>query len=66
MAYNGRDDDEKRSPKKELAIDRIRKDNALKELTLARQKVKEVTREKNKLQNALIQVNNALRYEHGH
>ena len=63
MALNDGDAGEKRSPQNQLAIDRIYKDNALKELTSERQKVKQVTRERNKLQSALIQVKNTLQLE---
>lgn len=63
MALNDGDAGEKRSPQNQLAIDRIYKDNALKELTSERQKVKQVTRERNNLQSALIQVKNTLQLE---
>lgn len=64
MAFDDGDDgDDKRSLQNQLAIDRIYKDNALKELTAERQKVKQVTRERNKLQSALIQVESTLRLE---
>ena len=42
-----------KSPERQLAIDRIYKDNVLKELTLERKKVKSITDERDKLLNAL-------------
>ena len=52
-----------KSPERQLAIDRIYKDNVLKELTLEREKVKSITDERDKLLNALKQVKSALKHE---
>eukprot|EP00946_MAST-07B_sp_MAST-7B-sp1_P000868 g868.t1 len=52
-----------KSSESQLAIDRVYKDNILKELTLEREKVKSITDERDKLVNALKQVKSALKHE---
>ena len=52
-----------KSSQRQLSIDRVYKDNALKELILERQKVKSITIVKDKLLHALNQVKSTLKHE---
>ena len=53
----------KDSAENQLSIDRVYKDITLKELTLERQKVREVTHERNKFRRALEQAGIILRLQ---